>query len=512
MSVLEARGIGVAFAAAMPVFEGATFVLEPGFYGLVGANGAGKTTLLRVLAGALAPSEGTVAVRPAAGVIAVCPQDVDAVTDDIRALASSDDGGASELKGRLGLVADELARWPTLSPGERKRWQIGAALARDPDVLLLDEPTNHLDGEARKRLIGALGRFRGIGVIVSHDRALLEQLPRAILRVHARKVTLYAGAYSAAKAAWEDERAGAVEAHTRAKAEVRAVERRLDAARRTQEATSRQTKASSRMKGVRDHDARSMGAKVVAGWADSRAGKTVGVVRETLERARENVPSIERDRTIGGKVFASYERAPTPVLFHLDAPTLTVGGGAGGAPEQVLLRDVRLSIGREDRLRIAGPNGAGKTTLLEALAKAGPKGAAAKHILNLPQELSADAIEEHFDALRSCSDLERGRALSIFAALGSDPSPLLGRSHRGLSPGEARKLALANGLGMHAWALILDEPTNHLDLPTIEKLESALVAFPGCLVLVTHDDAFAAAVTTDTLAVEDFRHGADVGV
>ena len=73
-------------------------------------------------------------------------------------------------------------------------------------------------------------------------------------------------------------------------------------------------------------------------------------------------------------------------------------------------------------------------------------------------------------------------------------------------------MALASGLGMHAWALILDEPTNHLDLPTIERLESALSAFPGCLVLVTHDDAFAKAVTTETLLVSEFRHGDDVGV
>jgi ATPase subunit of ABC transporter with duplicated ATPase domains len=505
MSVLEARGIGVAFAAALPVFEGASFVLEAGFHGLVGANGAGKTTLLRVLAGELKPTEGSMLVRPKDAVIAVCPQEVEAITSDVELLAESSDGLAAELRGRLALAPEDLARWPTMSPGERKRWQIGAALAREPDVLLLDEPTNHLDGEARMRLLSALLRFKGIGVVVSHDREVLERLPRAILRVHGRQVTSFAGGYSVAKAAWEQERATQVEAHARAKSEVRAVLRRLDAARRTQEATERQTSARSRMKSVRDHDARSMGAKVVAGWADARAGRTVANVRESLERARENVPVIERDRTIGGKVFANYEKAPNPILFHLDAPEVKA---VSAGNDHVVLRKVCLSVTRDARIRIAGPNGAGKTTLLEALRRTRD----AHRVMYLPQEIDAERVESLFDTLRSCTDEERGRALSIFAALGSDPERLLGRSHRGLSPGEARKLALASGLGMHAWALILDEPTNHLDLPTIERLEAALVAFPGCLVLVTHDDAFAKAVTNDTVFAADFRHGDDVSV
>ncbi|HYO95677.1 MAG TPA: ABC transporter ATP-binding protein, partial [Polyangiaceae bacterium] len=88
----------------------------------------------------------------------------------------------------------------------------------------------------------------------------------------------------------------------------------------------------------------------------------------------------------------------------------------------------------------------------------------------------------------------------------SDPERLLARRGQGqeasLSPGEARKLALASGLGRHAWALVLDEPTNHLDLPTIERLEQAVAAYPGCILLVTHDDAFARAVTTRSIHVE----------
>ena len=498
MTMLEVRGVGVAWTASLPVIKEVSFVLTPGFFGLAGANGAGKTTLLRVLAGELEPHEGSVHVRPPGATIVHCPQTVDAVSADVRALAASRAGLAAELRGRLGLEPGELERWPTLSPGERQRWQIGAALAREPDVLLLDEPTNHLDADARERLLGALGRFRGIGVVVSHDRALLETLPRAILRAHEGSVTLYEGAWSAARATWQAARREAEQAHAAARATVRSLEHRVDVARRRQESAARSLGAGSRMKTQRDHDARSMGAKVVAGWAEGRAGRAVELAGKELARAREEVPAVTRDRTLGGKVFATYARAPHPILFHLEAAELRAG-------EHVVLADVRLDIGRDERVRIAGANGAGKTTLLTALVAAARRD---ERILYLPQELPYEHVARLGRELAAASDEVRGRVLSVFASLGSDPERILAR--RGddvasLSPGEARKLALALGLGRHAWALVLDEPTNHLDLPTLERLEAALREYPGAVVLVSHDDAFADAVTARTVTVGDGR-------
>src|SRR5512138_1599320 len=193
MPSLRAERLSFSFHDAAPIVSGAQLHLPAGFTGLVGENGAGKTTLLRLLAGELAPASGRVRADPDGALVVLCPQGVDAAGSDAAALAARDDAGAVRLRAALRLDPRDLARWDTLSPGERKRWQIGAALARDPDVLLLDEPTNHADADARAVLLGALRRFRGVGVVVSHDRELLDALTANTLRLVAGEARLWPG-------------------------------------------------------------------------------------------------------------------------------------------------------------------------------------------------------------------------------------------------------------------------------------------------------------------------------
>jgi ATPase subunit of ABC transporter with duplicated ATPase domains len=494
MLSIQLERAAFAYSDAVPLLADVDVHLTRGFTGIVGENGAGKSTLLRLIGGELAPTSGRVILEPRDAAIACSAQGVDELAADVRVLAERDDASAGRWRGVLALEPGELSRWPTLSPGERRRWQLGAALAREPDVLLLDEPTNHVDGIARDLAIAALRRFRGIAIVISHDRALLDELTSATLRVHAGTATLVPGNYSRAKATWEAGEAYARDQRAEAQRVARHAARKLTDARRDQQAADASRSGARRKRGPRDHDAVSMMTTTLVGWAESRHGRRVEVARREVARAEDEVPDAPVARAIGRSVFVGYERPPRRWLFELAQDEIRAGDAA-------ILRGVRIAVGPADRIRLVGANGTGKTTLVRAMLAASTL--PDDRVLYLPQELSEGAAQELLATARGLPTGERGRVFSLVAALGVEPERLL--ASRAPSPGEARKLALALGLGRHAWCLVLDEPTNHLDLPSIERLEDALAAFPGAIVLISHDPAFAARCTTRTWQIEDGR-------
>jgi ATPase subunit of ABC transporter with duplicated ATPase domains len=489
MPAVHLDHVSFSYTSAIDVFDDVCLHLGPGWAGVVGPNGAGKTTLLSLIAGAVCPTAGTVQVEPASPAPILCPQEVEHVDPVIEALATDTRGAASRWIGRLALDPAGFERWPTLSPGERKRWQIGAALAAEPAVLLLDEPTNHLDANGRRILIDALAAFAGVGLVVSHDRSLLNELTGSTIIVEHGDAVLWGGAYDTARANREARDRVTAAARGRAVREHKKLKRRLADQRRAAETRQARHNRSLRTAAPKDRDARSMAAKGRHRHGATVAARRMEVIRSAAERAADTVASFESRRELGRSLFFDYEPARRARLLSYEGDLL--------AGDRVLVPDVCLQVNRDDRIRVTGVNGAGKTTLLAALVEGSDL--PADRLLYLQQELSRAEIGAGMDRLDGLPPDRRGRVLNLVAALGVDPDRLL--TTRRPSPGEARKLTMAFGLALSAWCLVLDEPTNHLDLPSIERLESAVAAYPGAVVMVTHDDHFARTTTHTTLTL-----------
>jgi ATPase subunit of ABC transporter with duplicated ATPase domains len=478
-----------------------TLRLAPGDkVGVVGRNGAGKTSLLRVIAGETPADRGTVLRRGSVGYL---PQDPlpdragDGATglervlgarglvdlsrrlegarvalershadpdvrrfvrleDEYRAL----DGYRGEARVRsiaagLGLPPDRLALpVRALSGGERRRLELARILFGGTDLLLLDEPTNHLDVDARSWLMRFLASHRGALMVVSHDLALLDRAITRILHLDRDGVVEYRGTYSAYRQA-----------------------RRLDAARRTALA-ERQDREIRRLKTLAD-SMRGQTAK------RARKAKTLDGRVARLAAARVRAPSRERESPF---------RFPDPP--HAGRTVLAAEAlrkAYGGPP---VFDRVSFEVGRGDRLLVMGLNGAGKTTLLRILAGVTPPDAGSvRHGHGATVGYYAqehEGIEEGvtaLDHLRRESRADDHALRTLLGAFGLTGDVAF-QDAGTLSGGEKTKLALAQLVAGRRNLLLLDEPTNNLDPPSRTGVAAALRAWPGAMVLVSHDAEF----------------------
>jgi ATPase subunit of ABC transporter with duplicated ATPase domains len=387
-----------------------------------------------MVAGDIEPNEGTI-IRP--GSVVYCPQTVDHLNSEIRDLAASWETDDFSLRGRLDLEPGDLERWTTLSPGERKRRQIGAALSADCDVPLLDEPTNHIDAPARTVLLDALERFSGVGLIVSHDRGVLNQLCSRTARIDHQTVQVWNGPYDTARVEWERSTAAAVDEHQRLRSEERRLRQRARQQRQSLEQGEAAARRAVRQAGTEDKDARSMEAK-----ARRSAGAKAGAQRVTHTNARAERTGRDSEETalikeLGGSVFLDYEPARRPVVLSWDGPVQT--------PDHTLITNASVSVRRSDRIWLRRPNGSGKTTLMTAMLSATT--IPADKILWLPQDQTGPERRALVQRVRDLDQVALGRVLNIVAGLGAEPDRFLVSEEP--SPGEERKLTLAFGMGSH---------------------------------------------------------------
>ena len=523
-STIVCTSLSYAWPDGTPVFENLDVTFGAGRTGLVGVNGSGKSTLLKLIAGELAPADGTVRV---AGEVGYLPQNVTLDTalrvDEVLGIAARraalhaiEAGDASEehfetigddwdveeralaTLGELGLGRLELDRTVgEVSGGEAVLLRLAALLLRRPDVLLLDEPTNNLDLYARRRLYAAVEGWAGVMVVVSHDRELLEHVDQ-IADLRSGEVHWYGGNYSAYEAALAVEQEAAQRMVRVAEAELR---------RQKRELADAQIKLARRKRYGQKMWDNKREPKVVMGerkrQAQVAAGKHRIIHEEKLAEAKERlddaVEAVRDDDEI--RVDLPYTAVP-PGRQVLTLMDLEPAYGA---------RVKGLDLRGPERVALIGRNGAGKTTLLRTIAGELPpvSGEATAHVplRFLPQRL--DVLDPELTVAENVARFAPGAtnnrirarlARFLFRGARADQQAAT------LSGGERFRAALA-ALMLAEPApqlLMLDEPTNNLDMASVRQLTTALESYEGALIVASHDLPFLESIgITRWLIVEE---------
>ncbi|MFY9919388.1 MAG: ABC-F family ATP-binding cassette domain-containing protein [Mycobacterium sp.] len=506
-----------------PLFEALSFAVGDGHTGLVAPNGAGKSTLLKLIAGAYLPSAGSVTV---AGSVGYLPQTlpfeaertaaevlgVASVLEALNTLASGDAGEEvfaaigdewdveertrAQLD-RLGLGYIALDReLGSLSGGEVISLGLAAELLKRPDVLLLDEPTNNLDADARAKLYDVLDDYNGALLLVSHDRMLLDRMDR-IAELRHGEITFYGGNFTA----YEE---SVRELQRVAEGDIRNAQQQLKGEKRQmQQARER----AARRSGTAARNVKDAGLpKIIAGAmkrrAQESAGRIDGVNAARVDGARARLDDAERRLRDDPSIVLDLPDTEVPAgrnMFEGKGLRMSRGGRA-------LFGDgLDLSIRGPERIALTGPNGAGKSTLLRIISgelepDAGVIQRADGRVAYLSQRL--DLLDEDRTVLESlvayAPNLSETRRMHLLAQF-------LFRGNRidlpvaALSGGERLRATLACVLYAEPapQLLLLDEPTNNLDLVSVGQLESALNAYRGAIVVVSHDSRFLEDIRVD---------------
>jgi ABC transport system ATP-binding/permease protein len=494
-----------------PLFAGLSVTVASGDrLAVVGVNGSGKSTLLGVLAGTVEPEGGT--IRRGRGARVVTLDQAAALPAGTVRQAVGDTWEADALLDRVGMAALAASDVASLSGGQAKRTALARALAAvgessEGDLLILDEPTNHLDMDAIAWLEDRLAGLRGGMVLVTHDRHVLDRLTTSILELDRGRAHVHDGGYASYLEA-RAERAGREAAAERKRRNLARAE--LAWLRRGAPARTRKPKADVAAARAREAEPR--------GEAGARAARS-GAARAGSTPRRAGAP--RRRLIVEGRPLELARADDLPLADLVRTPRLgdtvvELHGVSDGYGDHLLFEDVDLLLGPGERLGVIGINGSGKSTLLDLLAgrrrpRAGRIARGSTVRLGYYDQRGADLpldlrVREVVAGPTRKPDWTDAALLErLWFDNDAQWAPV-----RRLSGGERSRLQLALVLRRAPNVLLLDEPTNDLDLDTLRALEDMLDAWPGTLVVVSHDRAFLERTVEDVIVLDGQGHAGKV--
>ena len=465
--------------SAIPVFENLNLEFEQGWCCIVGSNGSGKSTLLKLISKELKYEEGTIKGNDLTHYCMQSTQDMPQNLEDFMATYTSK---AFRIRDMLNINDEWLYQWDTLSFGERKRMQIAVAIFEEPDVLLVDEPTNHLDTKSKNIVLNALKSFKGIGILVSHDRELLDSLSTATIILKNQHIFSFKTTFSKAMNEYLTNMEFLEKNQSKQYSELKKLKKSIQ----TQHEKVTQSKKRMSKKDLGKNDKNSKTKIDLARFTgkDKNDGQELSKLKAKQTKLVSNTVKTEKVFELGIEFHNTKAKNIFPIVINKNVLDL-------GETKKLSYED--LSIKEHEKIGIIGENGAGKSSFLNHLLSTVDL---KDEYLYIPQEITQEESKELFDGINNLVNDKKGEIYTIVRKLGSDPIKL--QDSFIPSPGEVRKLMIAKGLLESPSLIILDEPTNHMDLDSILSLEAALKEYNGTMIVISHDKIFLDAIVTNT--------------